>query len=145
VARPRKPGVKGQCVDCPEGTKRMVRRPGPRCATHTRARKQALSSKAHAARIEVTYGITAEEYQELYEAQGGKCWICRRATGASRRLSVDHDHKTGKVRGLLCRTCNSHLGHLRDDPEAALRVVTYLLHPPADQVLTPRDWSRNLK
>lgn len=70
--------------------------------------------------------------------QGGKCFICQRATGKRRRLAVDHDHKTGRVRGLLCNPCNRDvLGHLRDSVAALERAVTYLKHPPADQVLTP--------
>lgn len=63
------------------------------------------------------YGIaTVEEgeriYRALYRAQGGRCYICRKATGASRLLAIDHDHVTGEIRGLVCSgsitamTCN---------------------------------------
>lgn len=72
------------------------------------------------------YGLADGDYQKIYEFQGGRCFLCRRATGASRRLSVDHDHKTGKVRGLLCRPCNDVVGLLRDDPEAFERGMNYL-------------------
>jgi hypothetical protein len=78
-----------------------------------------------------TYGLKAGQYDQLYEAQGGVCYICQRATGKVRKLAVDHDHKTGYVRGLLCKPCNSVLAHLRDDPEQALRICTYLESPPA--------------
>jgi hypothetical protein len=78
-----------------------------------------------------TYGLKEGEYQALYEAQGGCCAICRRAKGLSKKLSVDHDHKTGYVRGLLCTSCNKLLGHLRDDPGLAANIVNYLLEPPA--------------
>lgn len=77
------------------------------------------------------YGLTPEQYWALYEAQGGACYICQRATGKVRRLAVDHDHVTGYVRGLLCKPCNSILAHLRDDWHAAQRVVAYLVAPPA--------------
>jgi len=88
------------------------------------------------------YGITAEQYWAIYELQGGRCYICRRATGARKRLSVDHCHVTGFVRGLLCSPCNKNvLGHLRDDREALIRAVDYLDRFPAFQagvrVITP--------
>ena len=50
-------------------------------------------------------GVTDDEYARLLEAQGGGCAICG-AKPKTRRLHVDHDHKTGKVRGLLCHRCN---------------------------------------
>jgi hypothetical protein len=72
----------------------------------------------------------------LYEAQGGRCYICQRATGARRRLAVDHNHATGEVRGLLCKPCNRDvLGHLRDNTEALQRAIDYLTNPPARRVL----------
>lgn len=58
------------------------------------------------------YGVTEAEYRAMYRAQGGKCYVCRKATGKARRLGVDHNHKTGEVRGLVCTgslsamTCN---------------------------------------
>lgn len=97
-----------------------------------------LAEKKHAEWILRTYGITAAQYQAIYELQGGRCYICQRASGKRKRLSVDHDHKTGRVRGLLCTPCNRDvLGHLRDSVDALQRAVTYLLLPPADAVLTP--------
>jgi len=81
--------------------------------------------------VQQTYGLKAGQYDELYAAQGGVCWLCRRAKGVSKKLSVDHDHATGYVRGLLCTTCNKLLGHLRDDPDFAYRIADYLVDPPA--------------
>lgn len=131
------PSTRGQCKDCPPGVQRLVRRPGPRCQEHRIAFRNRQREIKHGRWILATYGITAEEYRAIYEAQGGKCAICQRATGASKKLSVDHDHKTGEVRGLLCTPCNRDvLGHLRDSISALLRAVRYLLHPPARKVLT---------
>ena len=80
----------------------------------------------------MNYGLTAEEYWKIYEYQGGCCYICRRATGASKRLSVDHCHETGIVRGLLDTPCNRNvLGHLRDDTDALQRAIDYLTNYPA--------------
>ena len=81
------------------------------------------------------YGIELEEYQALYEAQGGKCAICRVPVDdlggpkKHRLLHIDHDHATGVVRGLLCNPCNRALGFLRDDPEIALAAAEYLVAP----------------
>lgn len=130
------------CKDCRALALTSLRKapyPGPRCATHHRERKRALSRNSHAQRVEATYGITADEYWTLWRAQGGVCAICQRATGKTRRLSVDHDHKTGFVRGLVCRPCNSDvLGHLRDSVEALQRAIDYLEAPPAFDVIGMR-------
>ena len=81
------------------------------------------------------YGLTPEQYWALYEAQGGVCYICERATGKTKRLAVDHSHESGYVRGLLCGICNKILGHLRDDWLAAYRLNMYLKYPPAFEVI----------
>lgn len=81
-----------------------------------------------------TYGLSEGDYEALYAAQDGRCAICRRATGRVKRLAVDHDHKTGKVRGLLCGTCNKMLGHARDEPEFFTRGREYLLNPPMESL-----------
>lgn len=106
----------------------------PRCATHVRQRRRAIKARTQENRDLNVYGLASGQFEQLYRHQGQVCAICRRATGRSRRLSVDHDHKTGLVRGLLCRPCNDLLGHLRDDPEAARRVVDYLLQTPAGEL-----------
>jgi len=77
------------------------------------------------------YGLASGEYDQIKAAQGGKCFICQRATGAARALAVDHDHATGFVRGLLCGVCNKMLGHSRDDIEFFERAIDYLNNPPA--------------
>jgi Recombination endonuclease VII len=77
------------------------------------------------------YGIDVETYERLYNKQNGLCAICKksevaRLRGVVKRLSVDHCHKTGKVRGLLCTACNSVLGHAFDDPEVLRSAIAYL-------------------
>lgn len=109
----------------------IVEKSGGRCATHWRAEKARRKSAAHETRVQTVYGLAPGEYKKLYDFQGGRCAICARANGATRRLSVDHDHKTGLARGLTCRPCNDLLGHLRDDIEAARRLVRYLGVSPA--------------
>lgn len=135
------------CKDCEPGSKRPTPHPGPRCVTHHRLVAKGRRLAAQERRVEQTYGLTGPEYRRLYAAQGGRCAICRRATGKVRRLSVDHDHQQAVldghaedkgcrncVRGLACGTCNKMLGHLRDDPEAFERAADYLRNWPARQI-----------
>lgn len=105
------------------------------CARCEAAVKRERSDAQHRARVAATYGLALDGYDRLYLAQGGRCYICRRATGKTRRLAVDHDHKTGKVRGLLCKSCNTMLGHARDDPMMFFRAASYLDCPPANEVI----------
>lgn len=89
------------------------------------------SSAQHAANIEKVYGLTADEYEALLRLQGGKCAICRQRP-VSRRLAVDHDHKTGAVRGLCCSRCNHDLlGSGFDSVDVLQAAVDYLTTPPA--------------
>lgn len=127
-----------RCKDCElEGitSRRKAPYPGPRCSTHHRARKFKAKTRTREQRWKEVYGLTAEQYWKLYEFQGGKCNICRRAQGKRKALSVDHCHATGVVRQLLCNPCNVHvLGHLRDDPDALQRAKDSLILPPAVQL-----------
>lgn len=72
------------------------------------------------------YGLTLATYDELLRSQGGVCAICERECHKNRLLSVDHDHSTGKVRGLLCHNCNAGIGQLGDDPALLRRALEYL-------------------
>lgn len=84
-----------------------------------------------------TYNITLSDYYELLRKQGGCCSICLKAlTGISN--AVDHDHKTGVVRGILCSYCNHwNLGR-HNDWELVQRMADYLRDPPAVRVLGER-------
>lgn len=75
----------------------------------------------------IRYNITQAVYSEMLAEQSGSCKICQKPAKTSRGLFVDHCHKTGKVRGLLCATCNTALGKFDDNPEVALRAVEYLV------------------
>ena len=99
------------------------------------AHAEELYQAARARRILKIYGITMEEYEAIKEAQGGFCFLCRRARGATTPLQVDHDHALEgreSVRGLLCGRCNNRLGWA----EARLPILLeYLRNPPARKVL----------
>lgn len=77
------------------------------------------------------YGITNEDYEELLLWQGGRCGICLNKP-RTKRLAVDHDHKTGAIRGLLCQRCNKNLlGGAHDSVQILKRAVAYMENPPA--------------
>lgn len=106
-----------------------------------RKKAREAKEKAHARHVLATYGITSEEYWATFSYQAGKCAICCKATGRTKRLAVDHDHKCRAghdpkkgcrecVRGLLCGPCNRFLGRLGDSPEAFERAARYLRDPP---------------
>ncbi len=69
------------------------------------------------------YGLSPDQYQVLWDSQNGKCAICGRITSP---LCVDHDHRSGRVRGLLCKPCNSYLGIISESVEVLSRAVSYL-------------------
>lgn len=74
------------------------------------------------------YGITLEEYNQLLENQNGGCAICGTANAGKDRkyFCIDHNHKTGKVRGLLCPKCNQGIGLLQDSPRILIAAAEYL-------------------
>ncbi|WP_461056554.1 endonuclease VII domain-containing protein [Streptomyces pseudoechinosporeus] len=84
--------------------------------------KTCRAAAAPAGHLRRKCGITEAERDEMIASQMGLCVICLKAPA----VQVDHCHKTGRVRGVLCFNCNSGLGLLRDDPEAMNRAADYL-------------------
>jgi hypothetical protein len=72
------------------------------------------------------YGIDIEEYTKLLEKQDFKCAICGSRGSDIKSLAVDHDHATGKVRGLLCDSCNLGIGKFKDSTELLTSAINYL-------------------
>ncbi len=77
------------------------------------------------------YGMTVEERQKLFDEQNGKCAICSCDMNLDGDLNkaqavIDHDHKTGKVRGMLCNLCNTGLGKFKDSVEVIEKAIAYL-------------------
>lgn len=92
------------------------------------ARKKAasMSSDEKARRhLRNKYGLTLAQYYEMYENQDGKCALCG-TKPKKKKLMVDHNHKTGEVRGLLCPKCNSGMGFFNDDPKLMQMASIYL-------------------
>lgn len=83
-------------------------------------------------KLKQAYGISFEEYQTMVQKQNGVCVVCERPEkvrwkGRLTKLAVDHDHKTGKVRGLLCQRCNRALGLLDEDRHSVKRLFAYIV------------------
>lgn len=68
------------------------------------------------------FGLTTAAYRAMLAAQNGGCAIC----GGTKKLSVDHCHKSGAIRGILCNKCNLAIGHFDDDEERLSRAIEYL-------------------
>lgn len=120
----------------PEDTPSMAAKATPakrKKMTPTQARK-ARAASAHGTRIKKVYGLSKAEYAAVLEAQGGLCAICKGARPY--RLAVDHNHKTGEVRGLLCKRCNRWLlPGCQDTPAILNQAAHYLLEPPVRDAL----------
>jgi hypothetical protein len=114
-------GYRAYCRDC--GTDKRLH------VYHNEGGKEKQKKRSFKNNLK-KYGITPENYQEFFNKQEGKCAICSSSeVSVARRsynLFVDHDHKTGKVRGLLCHHCNTGLGQYRDNTELLQKAIEYL-------------------
>lgn len=74
-----------------------------------------------------THGVNKKQYDNMFNKQNGCCAVCRiNQSEFKRSLAVDHDHKTGKIRGLLCDRCNVALGMVRDSKDVLCKLIIYL-------------------
>jgi len=145
----KKQGAKNECFEC-RSLRNKNQRASNREATeafnaerrspvfkkkeNARRREKYRSDKKYKDRIKSQqfkrrYGIDLSEYQSLLKKQNDLCAICKVNIGKSRYkrdLAVDHDHRLGTVRGLLCTNCNTMLGYLQDDPKRCIKAASYL-------------------
>jgi len=96
----------------------------------SRSRREKPDSSRNS-QYKISYGITLAQYNERLENQNGVCAICSKPEtadkfGKPRRLSVDHCHKSGAVRGLLCMNCNHMIGKAKDSTAILMRAISYL-------------------
>jgi hypothetical protein len=79
-------------------------------------------------RLKAKYGITLEEYNKILKSQGGVCKVCGTGDPGGKYgiFHVDHNHKTGKIRGLLCNECNRGLGAFKDSIWSLIKAIWYL-------------------
>ena len=78
-------------------------------------------------RLKTRFGLTREEYKNILDRQGGVCALCKSPPTPQKDLGVDHDHRTGRIRGLLCDSCNVSLGRFNDDPDLLIAAAGYIL------------------
>jgi hypothetical protein len=91
------------------------------------AHKEKIKLRGRIRHLKKKYGITANEYDEMFNKQSGRCAICgKQQKDESIALSIDHDHKTGAIRGLLCFGCNSGIGRFNDDISMLKKAIDYL-------------------
>lgn len=113
-----------------QSARRAARTEEERAKERARHRKyrQTNPERYRAARLRHRHGISLAEWNALAKEQDHKCAICRNEDKERhrRRLSVDHDHKSGKRRGLLCSNCNKALGCFQDNPEFLANAIAYL-------------------
>lgn len=93
---------------------------------YSRTRSAESIEKAYWRVTKNKYGITKEDFYSIADKQNNKCKICKQETNTHKRLVIDHNHKTGRVRGLLCGQCNAALGLLRDDIKILQEAINYL-------------------
>lgn len=73
------------------------------------------------------YGIDIDQKKEMFDSQLGHCFLCNKKLSLDKKgCCIDHDHKTGKVRGILCSSCNCMLGYAHDNPEVLRKGATYV-------------------
>ena len=122
-----KDGYRGECKECQKAYGKKYREANRERRNKqqreyyvaNREQRKAYGKKRYAANrerhkgyhLKRKFGLSTEDYNALFVAQGGCCVICgRHQSELKRKLAVDHDHVAGEVRGLLCTTCNTHLG-----------------------------------
>lgn len=130
-------GRRKKCAKCcyAQTAKERLENPDQYKARERRYYERAKSTTIINKHLTRKYGISLDDYIAMLERQGGVCAICRmpetsrhrRGTGDVRRLSVDHCHETGVVRGLLCWRCNAGIGKFEDDPALLALALAYLL------------------
>ncbi|MEO6089262.1 MAG: endonuclease VII domain-containing protein [Umezawaea sp.] len=122
--RSRADGLHPYCKQCRKGYHTANREQAlARMVLHNLANRDANRDRRYQSR----YGVTAAEVDDLRTAQGYRCVICgRHEDELPRGLFVDHDHVTELVRGLLCQSCNSGIGHFADDPVLLSAAIKYL-------------------
>jgi hypothetical protein len=112
----------GKCSGCGKNDPTPGMKTCQECRTAHRAWQIKNMDHVRTYQRHMRYGITEPEYLEHYAAQAGRCALC----GDHKELVVDHDHETGRVRGLLCTPCNTALGRLGDNRERLERVLAYV-------------------
>lgn len=121
-------GLEDECKECGKNRRAEFYKNNPdvikkRNQAWVVANPEKVRAKALRYRIRAVYGLTPEQYQKMWEDQNGQCAFpsCGKPIEV-----VDHDHKTGITRGLLCHTCNLAIGHFQDNVNLMAEAIAYL-------------------
>ncbi len=93
---------------------------------YARENRGKLTQKKREWSLKNIYGITIEQFDEMLKKQKNKCAICKTNKPTGKGFGVDHNHRTGKIRGILCHHCNIALGGFKDSPELLREAISYL-------------------
>ena len=118
------PGCKSLGQKRKEGTRRRL------CTKHHKM-KYGMDWRGRRTKLRRQYGMSLQDYDSLLQSQEGVCGICKRNVRPRRgdivyHMAVDHDHRTGKVRGILCYWCNTRIGLVREDVGWMASATKYL-------------------
>ena len=137
-------GVCAQCRPCNLCGRRRIRKHDHWTCPVCSVEKQRVRSREYESKLRSTeeglrkhrqrnlycrrkaYGITPEVFESMFVQQGRCCAICRGTNPGPKDWALDHDHKTGRARGILCVRCNTGIGLLRDDVATLLNAIDYL-------------------
>lgn len=119
--------LRSDCRKCGAIAARKWRRKNPkRVLAYVRSWNARNPEKAAGYKRKAAYGISPDDFDRMVQRQSNKCRICKTPMVPTKNRHVDHDHLTGKVRGLLCSNCNTAIGLLDDSPERLIAAVAYL-------------------
>lgn len=119
------PYLESWCAPCNSKKAKAYYKANPHKRTEARANESKIQQKKH--RLRKNYNLSLAEYDEMLQKQDGKCATCQLHFSVFKRaLAVDHDHSSGKIRGLLCGSCNSSLGLLKENFDTVLRLAKYI-------------------
>ena len=96
------------------------------CAQKIEANRQRDPAAMRATNIKKKFGITVDQWNRIFEKQGRRCKICLGTKHRSNGWNTDHDHATGKIRGILCGACNTMLGHAHESITTLKNAIKYL-------------------
>lgn len=128
----KKDGLSTTCKPCKIDTsiKHYLKDPAKvikRVSTYYENDKQTAKDTSWKSSLKIKYNLTIDQWNEMFNSQGGKCKICSiHQSKLNRRLAVDHCRSTSKVRGLLCDTCNRGIGFLKESQEILEAAIKYL-------------------
>lgn len=125
--RSRSNGIGCYCRECRKLLQKNYYKKNPeKFKTYRNKNLKAADLHKHKSNLKVSFGIDVAAYENQYIKQLGACAICSGQNLSGKRLAVDHDHTSGKIRGLLCTTCNTGLGQFKDSIDLLERAATYL-------------------